>query len=447
MDKNVLDRGWRTGALLCFAMPTIAMMLSMGLYTLVDTLFVARFLNTNALSAVNIVCPAINLTVGLGTMLSTGGSAVVSRKMGAGRQREARENFTLLVTTGGVTGFVLLLLGILWIDEIVSALGANEALFPDCREYLLTLLFFFPANMLQTLFASLFVTAGKPGLGFGLSAAAGMVNIILDYVFLVPCQMGIAGAALGTGIGYLLPAAAGLAYFSKERGSLYFCRPGLDWGMLGQCCLNGSSELVSQLATAVTTFLFNRTMLALLGEDGVAAITILIYTQFLLSTLYIGFSMGVAPVISFLYGRGDVLQLRAVFRTCMGFLGVSSLLVLVLSRAGGPAIARLFTGTDTRVSQITAEGFSIVPYGFLFCGLNIFISAMFTALSNGRCSAGLSFLRTFGLLATGILFLPRLWGVTGVWLAVPLAEGVMAVLSAGCVALKWKTYFGIPPSA
>ena len=211
--------------------------------------------------------------------------------------------------------------------------------------------------------------------------------------------------------------------------------------MIGESCFNGSSEMVGQMAAAVTTFLFNRTMMELLGENGVAAITVIIYTQFLLNTLYIGFSMGVAPVIGFHYGNGDRAGQRQVFRTSVQFLTAVSVVIFALSRFGGAHIARLFAGEATEVYGIAAEGFAVFSYSFLFCGLNGFTSAMFTALSNGRVSALLSFLRTFGLLAGGILLLPRLWGVTGVWMAAPAAEGVMFVISVACL-FRYRSVYG-----
>lgn len=194
-----------------------------------------------------------------------GGNAIVSRKMGAGKNQEAKEDFTLLIITGAVIGFLILLGGTIWIDNIIYALGASNLLFPYCKDYLMVLFLFIPANILQTLFSNLFVTAGKPGLGFGLSVLAGVANIILDYIFIVPCGLGIQGAALGTGFGYLIPTVTGLAYFARNKGTLSFTRPKLKLAVIGESCFNGSSEMVGQLATAVTTFLFNRTMMNLLG--------------------------------------------------------------------------------------------------------------------------------------------------------------------------------------
>lgn len=433
MTDSRLDQNWSAGPLLRFALPTVAMMLFMGLYTIVDTIFVARFVNTDALSSINIVCPVINVTVGLGTMLAAGGNAIISRKMGAGNNQAAREDFTLLILTGAGIGAAILLGGTIWMDQILTALGASERLLPYCKDYLRVLLLFFPANILQTLFSNLFVTAGQPGLGFGLAVLSGAANILLDYVFIALCGLGIAGAALGTGVGYLIPAAAGLIYFARSEGTPSFTRPKWKWAVIRESCFNGSSEMVSQLAAAVTTFLFNRTMMDLAGEDGVAAVTILIYSQFLLNTMLIGYAMGVAPVIGFQHGNGNSVQQKKIFAASMRLIGAASGLIFLLSLSGGPYVAGLFAGDAPEVRRLAENGFSIFSYSFLFCGLNIYTSAMFTALSNGIVSAILSLLRTFGLLAGGIVLLPRFWGINGVWLAVPVAEGVMFAVSVLCL--------------
>ncbi len=440
MSEHIFDQKWNAASLLRFAFPTIVMMVFMGLYTIVDTIFVARFVSTDALSAINIVCPVINLTVGLGTMIAAGGSAVVSRKMGAGLEQEAKEDFTLLVLAAAGVGAAILICGTLWLNPILLVLGASERLLPYCRDYLGLLLLFLPANVIQTVYANLFVTAGKPGLGFSLSVLAGLANILLDYIFIVPGGMEIRGAALGTGLGYLIPAAAGTVFFFRNRGALSFVKPRWRGALLTESCLNGSSEMVGQLAAALTTFLFNLTMMERLGEDGVAAVTIMIYSQFLLNTLFIGFSMGVAPVIGFHYGSGNREQQRKILSICVRFLTAASLLIFALSISGGSPVVRMFTPDASRVYEIAAAGFPVFSVSFLFCGFNIFTSALFTALSNGKVSAVLSFLRTFGLLCGGILLLPRLFGITGVWMAVPMAEGIMFFVSLGCLIYYRERY-------
>lgn len=421
-EKNPLAKEFHTLSLIRFAFPSMVMMVFMGLYTIIDTIFVARFVDTNALSSINIVCPVINIIVGLGTMLATGGSAIVAKKMGSGNTEEARSNFTLIIITGGIAGLVITVIGLLFLDKIVWGLGASEILFPYCRDYLAIQLIFVIGNIMQVLYQNLFVTAGKPTLGLILSVLAGLANIVFDYIFIVLLHMGIKGAALGTGIGYMIPTVIGTIFFLTGRSELHFCKPKMDAAVLLKSCSNGASEMVSQLSTAVTTFLFNATMMKLLGEDGVAAITVIIYSQFLLTTLYIGFSMGVAPIISYNYGSENVKQLKKVVRICFCFISVISVFVFLLSFFAGESIAKIFAENNANVFEITKRGFAIFSFGFLFSGCNIFASALFTALSNGKVSATISSLRTFGFILIFLLVLPRFLEVTGVWLAIPIAE-------------------------
>lgn len=428
-NSNPLARDFTLKSLLKFAFPTILTMVFMGLYTVVDTIFVARFAGTHALSALNMVCPVINLIVGFGTMLAAGGSAVIARKLGAGEHTRASQDFTLLIVAGIFSGILIAFHGTVFMDKIIRGLGASRILFPFCKEYLSVLLLFTPASILQVLFQNLIITAGRPGIGMILGVSAGTANILLDYIFMVPLQMGVKGAALGTGISYTIPAAMGLLFFSVRKSNLHFQRPVMDLSVLAESFANGFSEMVSQSAAAVTTFLFNRIMMKLLGENGVAAVTIMIYTQFLLSTLYLGFSMGVAPIISYHYGKQGRKQLRNICSICMRFIVFISVTVFAIAFMGGPPLVCLFARKGTPVYEIARNGFLIFPFSFLFCGINIFASAAFTALSNGKRSAILSFLRTFGLITVLLLTLPRLWGVTGVWLAVPIAELITMIVA------------------
>ncbi len=439
--NHPLAKDFHGASLLAFALPSMVMMLFMGLYTLADTLFVARFVGTAALSSINIVCPVINLIVGLGTMLATGGSAIVARKMGRGDLEEARRNFTLLVVTGAIVGLVITAVGLLFLEEIVWGLGASEILFPYCRDYLGVQLFFAVGNMLQVLYQNLFVTAGRPGLGMALCVLAGVANLVFDFIFLAGMGMGIAGAALGTGIGYLIPTLVGTGFFFTGKSKLHFQRPRPDGSVLLESCSNGLSEMVSQLSTAVTTFLFNAVMMRLLGEDGVAAITVIIYSQFLLTTLIIGFSMGVAPVISYQYGGGNGPKLRKIIRVCFGFVAALSLLAFLVSFRAGEGIAWVFASGKERVFQITKTGFAVFSFAFLFSGCNVFASALFTALSNGKASAAISFCRTFGLITVFLLALPRIFQVMGVWLAVPLAELGTLMLTVGLLYRHRRDFF------
>ncbi|MEY8392475.1 MATE family efflux transporter [Lachnospiraceae bacterium 45-W7] len=439
-QRNPLAESFHAVSLIKFAFPSMVMMLFMGLYTIVDTIFVARFVDTNALSSINIVCPVINLIVGLGTMLATGGSAVVAKKMGSGRTEEARSSFTLIIITGIMTGLAITVMGLVFLDEIIWELGASEILFSYCKDYLAIQLVFVAGNIIQVLYQNLFVTAGKPTLGLVLSVLAGIANIVFDYVFIVVLKMGIKGAALGTGIGYMIPTVIGTVFFMIGKSELHFCKPKMDADVLIKSCGGGVSEMVSQLSTAVTTFLFNATMMKLSGEDGVAAITAIIYSQFLLTTLYIGFSMGVAPVVSYNYGSGNVKQLKKVVRICLSFITAVSILVFLFSFFAGESIARIFAGDNENVFKITKAGFTIFSFSFLFSGCNIFASALFTALLNGKVSTAISFLRTFGFITVFLLVLPKFLQVTGVWLAIPIAECLTLMLTIYLIFKNRKHY-------
>lgn len=441
MRGNKLAQDFNGRKLLMFALPTIMMMVFLGLYTIVDTIFVAHFVSTDALAAINVVTPIISLTVGLGTMLAAGGNAVITRNMGAGKGRQAREDFTLIVVSSAAAGLILTVICLIWLTDILHFLGAGGKILPYAEDYLHMLLPFIPAYMLQTAFANLFVTAGHPGLGSALSMGSGVLNILLDYIFIVVCGMGIRGAALGTGLSYLMPTLVGLVFFSiAKQEALFFCRPRFRPWVIIESCLNGSSEMVGQLAAGITTLLFNRSMMGLAGEDGVAAITILNYSQFLFHAFYIGFSMGITPIIGYNHGSRDKERQKKILGLCLRFITAASGSVFLLSFLGSPMIVELFAGASESVYLLAVKGMRLFSLGFLFSGMNLFASAMFTALSKGMVSALLSFLRTFVLLVPAILVLPRFWGVTGVWLAVPTAEFLAFVMSLWFVGRQMGKY-------
>ena len=281
--------------------------------------------------------------------------------------------------------------------------------------------------MLQILFQMYFVTEGRPGIGLFLTLLAGVSNALLDYLLIVPLGLGIAGAAIATVTGYMIPAVIGLLYFACSRRSLWLVRPRMERGELKDTCINGSSEMVTNLSSGIITFLFNLAMMHFAGEDGVAAITIIQYSQFLLNALFMGFSQGVSPVISFNYGSKNHNQLKQVFRTSLIFTAVTSLATFLLAQVTGSLVVGVFARPGTAVYALARHGFTIFAFSFLFSGLTIFASALFTALSDGRISAVISFVRTFGLIITSLLVLPFLIGIDGVWLAIPIAEfgGVM----------------------
>lgn len=427
--SNSIAKDFKFFSLLRFALPTMVMMIFMSLYSIVDGIFISRLLGTNALSAANIVYPVISIVFAVGIMLSTGGSALIAKKLGEGKEREAREDFSFLTLVSFLFGIAILLIGNIFIEPIVRALGSTDALLPYCVDYLSVSLLLAPAAMLQMMFQTFFVTAGKPLIGLMLTISGGVANMILDYLFMGPFNMGISGAALATGIGELIPAVIGLFYFLFTRHSLYLTKPVVRFQVLKESCFNGSSEMVTNLSTAVVTYLFNITMLKFLGEPGVAAITIVLYGQFLFNALYMGFSMGVAPVISYNHGSQNLPLLKRIFKICIGFISISSILITIMALVSSPVIVEIFTPIGSATYDIAKTGFFLFSINYIFAGINIYSSSMFTAFSDGKVSALISFVRTFVLIVLNILLLPYLIGVNGVWLAVPAAEFMTLFLS------------------
>lgn len=426
--RTPLNQQFTPWALLKFAFPSIIMMIFMSLYTIVDGIFISRFLGSNALSSLNIVFPVINVVIAIATMLGTGGNAIISKYLGEGRDRDARECLTQLTVIGLAISLLLLVLTPIFLTPLCRALGSTDVLLADCRAYLSVSLLFAPACMLQTLFQSYLVTAGMPALGLFLTIGAGILNAILDYVLILVFPMGIAGAAIATGIGQSVPAVAGLFYFLLYRKGLYFTRFRLHPKELFMACYNGSSEMVTQLSNAVITFLFNLIMLDLAGENGVAAITILLYGQFLFNGFYLGFSIGISPIVGFQYGAGNRKQLRSIYRTTFLFVLASSVALTVIAVISSTPLVSVFT-RDPETFTLADAGFRIFAFNFLFSGFNIASSGFFTALSNGRVSAIISFLRTLVFIVLSLLTLPQFFGITGAWLAIPVAEFLTLMLA------------------
>ena len=443
MEKthNGIAQEFNLISLLRFVAPTVVMLVFMSLYQMVDAVFVSKFVGENALSALNIVYPFPSIVIAVSIMLATGGSAIIARNMGEGKEKEAKENFSFIVLVGAVIGVAIATAGILFIEPLIYMLGATPSLYDYCYEYLFILVLSVPLSVFQMLFQSFFVTAGKPHLGLTLTVLGGGSNIVLDYVFIVLCGFGVSGAALATSIGYSIPGLFGLIYFAVSRkGTLYFVKPVFRWGVLFKCCINGSSEMVNNLAVAVTTFLFNVLMLKYAGEAGVAAITIVLYAQFLMTSAFMGFSSGIAPVVSFNYGSGNVRQLKKIFKISVWVITVVSAAVFVIAETCSDVVIMVFTPAGSEVFGLTKYGFAIFSFSFLCTGMNIFASALFTAFSNGKISAILSFLRTFVFLTSCLLFLPLFWGVDGIWLAVPVAE-VMALFVSVYYLVRFKKVY------
>lgn len=428
-------------SLIKFTLPTIIMMVFFSLYTIIDGIFVSRYIGSNALSAINIVYPVICILIGISVMMATGGSAIVAKFMGEAKDKEARESFTLITITSIIFGLIIAIFSLLFIKQIIYLLGSTDSLYENSHTYLFTMLLFTPVIILKMLFDYFLITAGNPNLGLLSAIIGGVTNIILDYVLIVPLNMGLVGAALATCIGYSLPSIIGIIYFFNKKNTLHFVKPKFNFKTILYSCSNGSSEMVTQISSAVTTFLYNIIMIKLLGENGVASITIVLYAQFLLVSAYIGFTSGVSPRISYNFGSENNEQLHKIIKYSYIFIMLFSISTFIISKYLSPLLISIFAGNGTELYDITLNGFNLFQISFLLCGVNIFTSGMFTAFSNGKVSALLSLLRTFIFLSSGIIFLPSLIGVNGVWLAVPLAEIMTLVFSLFYI-YKYKNIYG-----
>lgn len=423
-------------SLLRFTLPSIAMMVVMSLYTVVDGTFVSRLLNTNAFSAVNIVYPLLSIAVAVGTMFGTGLTAIVSRKLGEGKTLEARQNlsFTLLFTVG--LGIVMSLICLLFLKDLLYLLGADDSIYKYCYDYAFPLVFFLPFSLLQLQFQTLFVADGKPQIGLITTIIGGVANVVLDYIFIAIFGMGIAGAAIATGIGYSLPAIYGIWHFAFKRSAgLHFVKPKADWPLLIRVMTNGSSEMVSNLSTSITTLLFNLIMMHYLGADGVAAIAIILYLDFVLIAISLGYSIGVAPLISYNYGKGDHAHLKKLFRLSTYFSAMIGIVMTVGTLLLKRPLSAIFAPEGSMVFELAVTGLQIFAFSYLFKCFNIFASALFTAYSNGAISALLSFMRTLVFLVGCLLGLTKLFGIDGVWFATPVAEILALALS---LTMTWK---------
>lgn len=424
------------GKLLRFTLPSIIMMIFTSVYSVVDGLFVSNLVGENALSAVNIIFPVSMILSAAGFMLGSGGSAVVARTMGEGRRELANQYFSMIVLVVLGLGAVFSVGGALLIEPIARLAGASDLLMDDCIAYGRVLLGGSAVFMLQVSFQVFFVTAELPKTGLFFSLAAGATNIIMDYVLIGPLNMGVAGAAWGTVLSYAVGGLLPLAYFLKPpRGALRLCRTRLYWRELRNACANGSSELMSNLSASVVAILFNLQLMRIIGESGVAAYSVMMYVDFAFAAVFLGFSMGVGPVISFHFGAANHAELKNVFLKSLSMIAVSSLAMVALSQLLARPLTAAFVGYSPELMDLTVHGFRIFALSYLFVGFGIFGSGFFTDLCNGGVSALISFLRTFLFRGGMVLLLPLFLDLDGIWLAVVVADGLGAAVA---LSLIWR---------
>lgn len=442
MSKGIkLSDHFTYGKLLRFTAPSIVMMVITSVYSVVDGLFVSNLVGDLALSAVNIVFPVSMIIGAFGFMLGSGGSAIVARTLGEGKAELANRYFSLIIYTILALGAALSLLGAVFVEDIARLAGASDLILADCVAYGRVLLGGSLIFMLQTSFQSFFIVAERPQLGLAFSVASGVTNMVMDYVLIAVADMGIAGAAWATVLGYCVGGLIPLAYFlSVRREGLRLTGTQFYGRQLMAACANGSSELMSNISSSVVGILYNIQLMRMIGETGVAAYSVMMYVDFAFVAALLGFSMGGAPIVSYHYGAGNHDELKNIFRKSMAVTGAASIIMVAASELLGRPMAFAFVGYDQELLEMTVHGFRIFALSYFFCGVSIFASSFFTALCNGLISAVISFVRSFLLRGGMVLLLPLLFDLDGIWAAVVVAEAVGAAISAVFLITQRKRY-------
>ena len=416
--------------LILFTLPSIGMMIFTSIYGVVDGIFVSNFAGKEAFAAVNLIMPACMITGALGFMIGTGGSALVARMMGEGDQARANRTFSMLIWVSVILGALVSLLGCIFIRPIAIALGAEGDMIEYCAVYGRILMMATVPFILQNEFQSFLVVAEKPQFGLVITVLAGCTNIVLDALFVGALDGEIVGAAWATVISQIVGSCIPLGYFLlSKKSSLRLTKPTFDFRSLAKACTNGSSEMMSNLSMSLVSMLYNFQLMKLAQDTGVAAYGVIMYVNFIFVAIFIGYSVGSAPIISFHYGAQNHDELKSLRKKSLGFVGACAVCMTIAGVAFSGPLAKLFAGSDVDFYNMTRRGMMLYSLSFLFSGLNIFASSFFTALNNGLISAIISFLRTLVFQVAAIMVLPKLLDLDGIWLSVAFAEILALAIS------------------
>lgn len=427
--------------LLKFVAPSAVMMMFTSIYGVVDGLFVSNYVGKVPFAAINLVMPFIMILGGIGFMIGTGGSALVSKTLGEGDRKKANRYFTMMIYLSLICGAAASVIGFVYIRPISYLLGATDAMIGDCVEYGRMIFLFTTAFMMQNVFQSFLVTAEKPRLGLLATVGAGVTNMALDAWFIVGLGWGVKGAALATGISQTVGGILPLIYFLRPNSSLLkITRTKLEGRPVFLAVTNGSSELMSNISASVVSMIYNFQLMKFAGEDGVAAYGVLMYVQFVFIALFIGYAIGSAPIIGYHYGAINHSELKNMLKKSIIIMSISGVIMTLLAQALALPIAKVFVGYDEGLFDMTVHAFRVFSFSFILAGINIFASSFFTALNNGAVSAAISFLRTLIFQSTAVIVLPMIWELDGIWLSITVAEVFALIISVTFLAAKKKKY-------
>lgn len=417
--------------LLRYTLPSMVMMVFTSIYGVVDGFFVSNYVGKTPFTAVNFIMPVLMILGAAGFMLGTGGGALIAKTMGEGKREEANRLFSLVIYAGIGCGVVLAALGLLFIRPIAAALGAQGQMLENSVTYARIILCAIPAFVLQYEFQCLFATAEKPALGLYVTVAAGVTNMVLDALFVAVFRWGLEGAAAATALSQCVGGIIPMAYFARPNSSLLrLGRTKFNGKALRRTCTNGSSELMSSISGSVVSMLYNAQLLRYAGEDGVAAYGVLMYVSLVFQAVFIGYSVGTAPVIGYHYGAQNHGELRSLRRKSTAVIAVFAAAMFAAARLLARPLSLLFVGYDSDLLELTAQAFFIFSFSFLFSGFAVFGSSFFTALNNGLVSAAISFLRTLVFQVSAVMIFPLVWEVDGIWLSIVAAEAMAVAVTA-----------------
>ena len=427
--------------LLRFVLPSIVMMVFTSIYGVVDGLFVSNFAGKTPFAAINLVMPFIMVLGGIGFMIGTGGTALVSKVLGEGEPEKAKRYFTMMILFTLLVGAVLTVFGVTMMEKVARFFGATDEMLHDCVLYGRIVISFTTAFMLQNVFQSFLIAAEKPKLGLIATVAAGVTNMALDALFIAGFHWGVAGAAIATGLSQCVGGLFPLIYFLRPNSSkLRLVRTKLELRPILNACGNGSSELMSNISLSIVSMIYNFQLLKYIGEDGISAYGVLMYVQFVFIAIDIGYSIGCAPIVGFHFGAQNHTELKNMLGKSVKLMCGAGVVMAVLAQVLAAPLARLFVGYDEGLYTLTCHAFRLFSFAFLFAGFNIFASSFFTALNNGLISAVISFLRTLVLQTSSVILLPLIFGVDGIWYAITAAEIFATTISVIFLFAKRKKY-------
>jgi len=445
MERIGLNTHFTYRKILRQCLAPILMMIFTSLYVAVDGLFISKFVGADAFAGINLIAPVMMIVGGLGFMFGSGGAALAGKLLGEKKQEDASRVFTMMIEATFALVFIISLIAFFFVDDIVAGLAKIS---PDTTEEMVKqgtlygriLICGQPLFALQNMFHSFFVTDEHPEHGFYQTFASGIMNIILDTLFIVVFKWGVAGAAIGTVVGYLTGTVYAFVFFLKKKNNLLtikWCKPSLT--VLKKSTTNGASDFIFNIASSVVGFLFNIQLLKIIGQNGINAYGVIMYVSFIFVSIFIGIAIGMSPVISYNYGAKNHDELKNVIQKCLNIVGLISLVMFILCEALANPFAMLFNH-DQALIELTARALRLYAFSFLFSGFCIMITSMFTALNNGFISGLLSFLRTL-VFEIGLLFiLPLIFGQDGLWWTVPVCELMSVITCVVCYFTYRKRY-------